>query len=134
MNNKKNSIMLADLPFELTGSIIRGPPDSVKNKPFNHFFLVSLLRHNKQFNTGLIRYYNLFNEQSNKRNYLLTGVRFGLLPELKYLVENGADIHVENDEALRYAAKNGHLAIVKYLIEHGADVHSNNDQALRYAS
>ena len=34
---------------------------------------------------------------------------------MKYLVEQGADIHAENDQALRVASYNGYLEIVKYL-------------------
>jgi hypothetical protein len=31
--------------------------------------------------------------------------------------EHGADIHAENDDALRYASAHGHLEIVNYLTE-----------------
>ena len=42
---------------------------------------------------------------------------------VKYLVENGADIHVNNDKALFHASRNNeHLEIVKYLVENGADI------------
>ena len=50
------------------------------------------------------------------------------------LVENDADVHDKNDEALRLASWKGHLEVVKYLVEHGADVHAQNDEALRWAS
>jgi hypothetical protein len=46
----------------------------------------------------------------------------------------GADIHVENDYALRWASTKGHLETVKYLVESGADIHAYNDAALRLAS
>ena len=52
---------------------------------------------------------------------------------VKYLLEQGADIHTQGDGALINAARNGHLDIVKYLVEHGADIHSNNDEALARA-
>ena len=53
---------------------------------------------------------------------------------MQYLIENGANIHANDDFALRYAAKNGHLEVVRYLIENGADIHADDDYALRYAT
>jgi len=55
------------------------------------------------------------------------------LEVVKFLVENGANIHAKNDHALKLAAANGHFEIVKYLIVKGANFHALNDQALRYA-
>jgi ankyrin repeat protein len=36
---------------------------------------------------------------------------------VKYLVEQGADIHADDDRALIWTANNGHLEVVKYLVE-----------------
>lgn len=58
----------------------------------------------------------------------------GYLDIVKFLVKNGADIHALNDYALRYASKNGHLDVVKFLVESGANVHAEGDFALRLAS
>jgi len=58
----------------------------------------------------------------------------GHLDVVKCLVELGADIHAVDDYALRWAAEYGHLSVVKYLIEQGADIHANNDEALRWAA
>jgi hypothetical protein len=58
----------------------------------------------------------------------------GHLEVVKLLLENGADVHANNDEALRWASENGHLEVVKLLLENGADVHANNEYALRWAS
>ena len=33
------------------------------------------------------------------------------------MVEQGANLHTENEEALRCAAEKGHLEVVKYLLE-----------------
>jgi ankyrin repeat protein len=52
----------------------------------------------------------------------------------KFLIENGADIHTNNDEALRNASKVANLEMVKFLIENKANIHANNDEALRNAS
>ncbi len=58
----------------------------------------------------------------------------GDLRRIRYLVENGADTHAKNDEALRVAAENGHLEVVKYLVETGADIHAEDDYAVTSAA
>jgi len=58
----------------------------------------------------------------------------GHLSIVKYLVENGANIHIYRGLALRLSSKNGHLPVVKYLVEKGADIHANEDESLRSAS
>jgi hypothetical protein len=54
----------------------------------------------------------------------------------KYLVEEcHADIHVDNEYAVRWASENGHIEVVKYLVEEcGADIHVENEEAVRLAS
>ena len=49
------------------------------------------------------------------------------------LLVNGANIHAENDEALRYAASQGHVEAVELLLENGANIHTYNNYALRRA-
>jgi hypothetical protein len=56
------------------------------------------------------------------------------LETIKYLIEQGADIHACCDYALRWSARNGHTDTVKCLIEQGADIHARCDWALRYAA
>ena len=53
---------------------------------------------------------NLFEE-------LFKSAANGNLGEVKCLVESGADIHSEDDLALRFAASRGRLDVVKYLCE-----------------
>src|SRR3989338_1037632 len=53
---------------------------------------------------------------------------------VQWLVEHGANVHAVDDEALRLAAKNGHVSVVQWLVEHGADVHARDDEALRCAA
>jgi hypothetical protein len=48
------------------------------------------------------------------------------LDVVKYLIENGADIHAKNDAALHHAVYRCHLNIVKYLIENGVDINKLN--------
>ena len=52
----------------------------------------------------------------------------------KYFIEEGINIHADDDYALRYAAGNGHLEVVQYLIDKGADIHAYDDWAFRYSS
>ena len=46
----------------------------------------------------------------------------------------GANVHANNDQALRWASENGHLAVVQALLNAGANVHADDDEALRLAS
>ena len=57
----------------------------------------------------------------------------GHLEIVKFLVEHKADIHVNDDLALSYAARKGHLEVVQYLVNQGADIHAKNEWALKWA-
>ena len=46
---------------------------------------------------------------------------------VKPLLENGADIHVLGDYALRWASKQERLEIVQFLLENGANIHAWDD-------
>ncbi|AGC02346.1 ankyrin repeat protein [Acanthamoeba polyphaga moumouvirus] len=52
---------------------------------------------------------------------------------VKYLVENGANIHAENNHTLLCAHHNGYFEIVKYLVDCGVNIHTNNNAATRSA-
>ena len=56
------------------------------------------------------------------------------LQVIKELVEEGADIHVYNDQPLEWAICEGHLDIVKFLVEKGANIHAKNDFVFRWAA
>ena len=43
------------------------------------------------------------------------------------MIEKGADIHADNNYAIRMAVCNEHLDIVRLLIEKGADIHTDSD-------
>lgn len=47
---------------------------------------------------------------------------------------HGANIHAQDDYALRLAAVNNHLEVVKYLIGKGANIHAKNDDILVWTS
>lgn len=59
----------------------------------------------------------------------------GSIEVVKYLLDNGADIHIYQDVALIDAATSirRSLETVKYLVENGANIHANSDLALRRA-
>jgi hypothetical protein len=52
---------------------------------------------------------------------------------LKILLDDGADIHADDDYALRWGSYMGHFEVVKFLVENGANIHAENDDALRWA-
>ena len=58
----------------------------------------------------------------------------GHLEVVKFLVTQGANIRAGDDEPLRYSARFGHLEIVKFLIAHGANIHARCDEALKNAA
>lgn len=59
---------------------------------------------------------------------------WGCLEVLKYLHKNGADITASSNEPVCWASLNGHLETVKYLCENGADITAYNNSAVRWAS
>jgi len=52
----------------------------------------------------------------------------------KQIHKYGADVHADNDYALRWASENGHKDVVELLLKAGSDVHADDDYALRIAS
>jgi len=46
------------------------------------------------------------------------------------LLEQRANLHIDKDGALRWAAANGRLKVVKYLLERGADSNLITEQML----
>ena len=69
-----------------------------------------------------------------KDNYRTRWVKYGHPEIVKFLINRGADIHAENDYAVRYASYRGYLDVVKYLVENKANIHAKDDYAVRFAS
>jgi len=65
---------------------------------------------------------------------LRTASRFGHLEVARLLLDRGADIHAVDDYALRWAAEAGHLEVVRLLLDRGADIHADEDGGLQLAS
>ncbi|MEK0338440.1 MAG: ankyrin repeat domain-containing protein, partial [Nitrosopumilus sp.] len=70
----------------------------------------------------------------NPNKLLIQAAENGFLPGVKKAIERGADVHTDEDEALRHASAYGHYNIVALLLDNGADIHAIHDQALRSAS
>ena len=109
---------------------------------------------------------NMQIENNNKtmdfRDYksFFTHCKTGNLEAVKDCIENGANINLNYDQAIKLAAKNGHVDVVTYLVKMGADpnealvdaafnghiivvqylvlnganVSANNNAAIKYAS
>ena len=57
---------------------------------------------------------------------------YGHLHVIEYLVAHGADVTIDNNEAVQLASEYGHLHVVKYLVSLGADI--DNNCVIRYAA
>src|SRR5581483_5095738 len=64
---------------------------------------------------------------SNAKYGLSWNCEKGHLSTVQYLVSLGADIHADNNWALRAASENGHRSIVEYLVSLGANIHANDN-------
>ena len=58
----------------------------------------------------------------------------GHIDLIKYLVKNGANIHVEEEYPFFIAVENGHIDLVKLAVENGVDINKDNSKALLRAS
>jgi len=76
-----------------------------------------------------------YNGVHTNNNYAIKWAsKNGHLDLVKKLIEHGADIHADDDYAVRLASKNGHLCVVKKLIKYGANIHAENDFSIVWAS
>ena len=78
---------------------------------------------------------------SRNRDVLDSGLNLaatnGDIDMVKRLLERqspAADVHANNDIALRTATRRNHIDIVRLLLDHGADLHVLNDNPLRVAA
>lgn len=65
---------------------------------------------------------------------IVDAATYGYYDIVKYLHENGCDISVSGEHALRSAMYYKHFRIVKYLLYHGANANVNDAFMLRYAA
>ena len=62
---------------------------------------------------------------------LLESVKAGDVGRVRDSLSAGADIHAQEDRALRWAAERGYLEMVRLLLDSGADLHADRNRALR---
>lgn len=55
----------------------------------------------------------------------------GYLNIVKFLIDRGANVNVENGLPLIRSSKNGHFNVVKFLIEKGANIHARDGEAYK---
>ncbi len=72
--------------------------------------------------------------KNNKQQRLYDASDNGRLDLVMVALNQGANIHAQDERALRRAAENGHLDVVKYLVEKGANIHAQDERALRWAA
>jgi len=79
-----------------------------------------------------------WNTQAIKTCFIVTGITMkdcinnNSVECVKWLLNNGYDVHAEDDCALSLASEKGHLEVVKLLLEAGANIHAIDDLALRW--
>ncbi len=107
------------------------------NRVFNRFGYVGgdILRTNKG-NRNWSEYYIQDLRKIDKTYadiYLVSGALNNRMDYVIIALKNGADVHTNNGQALRWVSANGYLELVKYLVSQGADIHVFNDYPLRWA-
>lgn len=71
----------------------------------------------------------------NQDNHALRyAAYFGYTATVKYFLEQGANVNAGNSEPLIQSARDGYTAIVELLIEHGARINARNNDALVWAA
>ena len=88
----------------------------------------------RDYETPIANYEHVFDEDDEGELNLQTAAVHGLATDVARFLAAGADVHADNDAALRFAAEYGHEAVVAQLLAAGANVHADNDAALRFAA
>ena len=73
-------------------------------------------------------------KQGDLDSRLIEAAYHGNTETVKVLLASGANVHAEDDLALRCAAYDGYTEMVKVLLASGANVHAKDDEALCWAA
>jgi ankyrin repeat protein len=64
---------------------------------------------------------------------LLGFSNLGDITQIRKLLQKGIDIHIEEESALLNAVRGNHLELVRFLLENGANIHAQQNIAFNYA-
>lgn len=70
--------------------------------------------------------YNYFKKNLSMNELMYEGALSGEIDQVEFALKNGSNIHYENDAALNAAIIKGYLNIVKYLVNNGANIHNKS--------
>lgn len=120
--NKKN-ITLAQISTNRANKKFLGHTTNYNSRTdmINKEFFKGIRKSNLRMLSSVVRV--------NKRFFKYT--KRGNLQKVSSMLNNGFDVHIYYDMALRLSAKKGHVEIVIKLLEYGADIHTIFDEALR---
>ncbi|KAJ3288845.1 hypothetical protein HK104_007925 [Borealophlyctis nickersoniae] len=94
----------------------------------------SLAGHNSDVASVVVHHIAANGSPDLKGQALVQLSRDGRENEIKILLDASADIHYDDDAAVRSACQSGHKRIVQLLVENGANIHAMHDSALRQAA
>ena len=126
MKERINRILKDAILFNITDlvKLLVKNEDDVKYIDPNSKLLVQVcVNNNLDVLKILIKYFNLNIHNGKELLYACINEN---LEMVVYLIENGIDLKINDNKALRISAKYGYIEIVKYLIENGADVNVIN--------
>ena len=116
----------------------RGMDVNSVDRDGNTLLIQGIRRNMPEFIDYLVKHRARLNlRNKNGESALSIAAFLGQLPQVKLLVEAGAEVNIYGWPPLAYAAYNGHLAIADYLIKRGADVNgkaANGGTALFFAA
>ena len=116
----------------------RGMDVNSVDRDGNTLLIQGIRRSMPEFVDYLVKHRARLNLRNKNGESALSIAAFnGALPQVKLLVEAGAEVNMFGWPPLAYAAYNGHLAIADYLIKRGAEVNgkaANGGTALFFAA
>ncbi len=150
--NKKAELLCNDQVFWMNRVFLRFgyvDEDILRNNKGNRSWSEYYIHDLRKINKNNAKNYLKTGSKNNRLDHVMISMKkgsydydyaiqvsseIGNVKVVRYLAENGANIHRWSDQALRLASSNGHLEVVKYLVEQGADINTEDDQPLISAS
>jgi ankyrin repeat protein len=130
----ENKILFIEIPPTMEACIINLDYYHFRrylNEPFDEYQLQLIKLVNSEI---LIKYFfkgRADDLEINKNNLFIEYCTRNQVEAVTFLLDNGVNIHVDNDEALRRSVFYKNFEVVKLLIEKGANIHAGDDDALR---